>query len=153
MQKMFSRCRGLLQWRNYSWSPAILTLCLVSLASVPGIVQGQDGPVAQLEQTSDTDGEFYFSEDGESYGESSRPLAFFVGILFGLGVLVLSMAYFYLWISQLVQLMIFSDKDFPGRSDKTLWLIIYIFFAPIAPFIFMWWKKAYLHVRHLEQNQ
>jgi len=149
MQEMFSRCRKLFQWHLYSWLPLIVTLCLVSLASVPGIVQGQDGPLVQLQQSGEVDGDIYFNEGGKS----SNPLAFFVGILFGLGVLVLSMAYFYLWISQLVQLMIFSDKDFPGRSDKTLWLIIYIFFAPIAPFIFMWWKKAYLHVRHLEQNQ
>lgn len=148
MQKMFSRCRGLLQWRNYSWSPAILALCLVSLACLPEIVQGQDGPVAQLEQISDTDGEIYFSEDGES----SRPLAFFVVILLYLVLLVLVLAYVYLWISQLVQLMIFNDQDFPGRIDKPLWLVIYIVFSPLAPFIFIWWKKAYLHVRHLEQN-
>ena len=146
MQKMFSRCRG---WGLYSWSPVIVTVCLVSLACVPGIVQGQDGPVAQLDQTSDSDGEIYFSEDGES----SRPLAFFVGIFLYLVLLVLVLAYVYLWISQLVQLMIFSDKDFPGRIDKPLWLVIYIVFSPIAPVIFIWWKKAYLHVRHLEKNQ
>ncbi|MFP6602719.1 MAG: hypothetical protein VB862_09340 [Pirellulaceae bacterium] len=67
-------------------------------------------------------------------------------------LIVFVLAYVYLWISQLVQLMIFSDKDFPGRIDKPLWVVIYIVFAPLAPFIFMWWKKAYLHVCHLDRN-
>ena len=73
----------------------------------------------------------------------------------GLAELILiafGLAYLYLWISQLVQLMILSDKDFPGRIDKPLWLVIYIVFLPLAPVIFIWWKKVYLHVRHLEQN-
>lgn len=67
-------------------------------------------------------------------------------------LIVFVLAYVYLWISQLVQLMIFSDKDFPGRIDKPLWVVIYIVFLPLAPVIFIWWKKVYLHVRHLEQN-
>ena len=72
--------------------------------------------------------------------------------LLNLILIVFVLAYVYFWISELVQLMIFSDKDFPGRIDKPLWIVIYIFFAPLAPFIFMWWKKAYLHVRDLEKT-
>ncbi|HIA19570.1 MAG TPA: hypothetical protein EYN70_09185 [Planctomycetaceae bacterium] len=149
MQKMFLRCRG---WGLYSWSPVIVTVCLVSLACLPGIVQGQDGPVAQLSEGSDFDGEIYFDE--EEGGESVEiwNLEFFVRILLRLGALVLCLVYVYLWISQLVQLMIFSDDDFPGRIDKPSWLVIYIVFSPLAPFIFMWWKKAYLHARQLEHK-
>ncbi|MFP6672503.1 MAG: hypothetical protein VB857_13915, partial [Pirellulaceae bacterium] len=99
------------------------------------------------------DGEIYFDEEEGVESVEIWNLAFFVRILFSLGALVLCMVYVYLWISQLVQLMIFSDDDFPGRIDKPLWLVIYIVFTPLAPFIFMWWKKAYLHVCHLEQNQ
>nr|ADI21976.1 hypothetical protein [uncultured Planctomycetales bacterium HF0130_29M04] len=72
--------------------------------------------------------------------------------LLALTLVVLSIVYVYLWITQLVQLMVFRDNDFPGRNDKTLWLIIYIVFIPLAPFIFMWWKSVYLHVQKMERN-
>ena len=73
--------------------------------------------------------------------------------LLALTLVVFSIVYVYLWITQLVQLMVFRDNDFPGRNDKILWVIIYIVFVPLAPFIFMWWKSVYLHVQDLERNE
>lgn len=65
---------------------------------------------------------------------------------------VLILGYLYLWITQFVQLMVFSDSDFPGRNDKILWVIIYIVFSPLAPFLFMWWKSVSMQVSQLEKN-
>ena len=73
--------------------------------------------------------------------------------LLALTLVVFSIVYVYLWITQLVQLMVFRDNDFPGRNDKTLWLIIYIAFIPLSPFILMWWKSVYLHVQKMERNE
>lgn len=146
MQGMFSRCRELFSWRCLSsWLLIMVAACLVSLTCLPRNAQGQYNPAA--EDLSEPDKDIY-ADDTEQSSLGSR----IVPALFVILLPVLGMAFIYLWISQLVQLMIFTDNDFPGRTDKILWLIIYIAFVPIAPFIFMWWKKAYLHVRHLEKN-
>ena len=147
MPGFFTSFRALFQWRwLHSWSPVIVCVCL---ACLPGIVQGQEEGSSENEEWAGP--VIAFPEEG-GRGREVQPIEIFGYILFGLVVLVLCTAYFYLWISQLVQLMVFTNDDFPGRADKTLWLIIYIFFSPIAPFIFMWWKKAYLHVRYLERK-
>tara|TARA_Y100001960_G_C14224496_1_gene610676 strand:+ start:113 stop:346 length:234 start_codon:yes stop_codon:yes gene_type:complete len=75
-----------------------------------------------------------------------------VNSLLALVLFAVGMVYLYLWISQLVQLMTLSCDDFPGRHDKILWVIIYIVFFPLAPFIFVWWKQAYLHMHQLKQK-
>ncbi len=150
MQKKFSRYRGLLQWHNYSWWPVIVTLCLISLAAMPGTVQGQNPH--EMSGDSFYGDDSYFDSHDDSHMDSSRPVAFYVGIFFSVVLAGLFLAYIYLWITQLVQLMVFRDNDFPGRNDKILWVIIYIVFVPVAPFIFMWWKSVFLLVLDLENN-
>ena len=65
-------------------------------------------------------------------------------------VSLLATLLFLVWFCQLVQLMLFSDEDFPGKNDKLIWCLIFILLSPIAPFAFMWWKTAYKHVRSLQ---
>ena len=62
------------------------------------------------------------------------------------------LAYFFLWSWQFVQLMLLEDEQFPGRSDKIMWVVVFIVFWFIAPVPFMWWKKSTLHLRELENN-
>ncbi|MEC7565013.1 MAG: hypothetical protein VX738_04955 [Planctomycetota bacterium] len=66
-------------------------------------------------------------------------------VLFALG-------YLFLWSWQFVQLMLLEDKQFPGKSDKTMWVVVFIVFWFIAPVPFMWWKKSIIHLRELENN-
>lgn len=47
------------------------------------------------------------------------------------------------WVYQFVQLMLFSDGDFPGRYDKPLWAAAFVFAFLLAPLAFFGWKQAY----------
>jgi hypothetical protein len=51
------------------------------------------------------------------------------------------------WVMQFVQLMVLSDSDFPGRTDKILWVAAFLLIAPAAPFAFLLWKSAMTQVR------
>jgi hypothetical protein len=48
------------------------------------------------------------------------------------------------WIRELIFLMSLGDKDFPGKHDKALWLVLFVVLFFIAPFIFRSWRKFYL---------
>lgn len=69
-----------------------------------------------------------------------------VGFLVGI-ILVL------LWAFQFVQMMLLEDTDFPGRYDKILWLVTFITFFFIAPFLFMAWKNGIKHYRQAERRE
>ena len=47
------------------------------------------------------------------------------------------------WVYQFVQVMLFSETDFPGKYDKCLWTAAFIFAFLLAPFAFYGWKYAY----------
>jgi len=47
------------------------------------------------------------------------------------------------WVYQFVQLMLFSEADFPGKYDKCLWAAAFILVFLLAPFAFLGWKCAY----------
>jgi hypothetical protein len=51
------------------------------------------------------------------------------------------------WVYQFVLLMLLGDEDFPGRHDKILWVAVFVLLSVIAPFAFLWWKRACLTMR------
>jgi hypothetical protein len=51
------------------------------------------------------------------------------------------------WIYQFIQLMLLSERDFPGGRDKVLWAAAFIVMFPLAPFAFIFWKTAYRAMR------
>jgi ABC-type bacteriocin/lantibiotic exporter with double-glycine peptidase domain len=54
------------------------------------------------------------------------------------------------WVYQFIQLMLLSDTDFPGKYDKILWVVAFIFAFCVAPFAFLSWKTAYRMMRRKE---
>lgn len=65
------------------------------------------------------------------------------------GVLLVPVAI--IWIYQFVQLMLFSDSDFPGKYDKVLWVVAFFVAFPVAPLAFYSWKAAYQEMRSHER--
>jgi hypothetical protein len=51
------------------------------------------------------------------------------------------------WVYEFVQLMLLADGDFPGRYDKALWVVAFVVLFVIAPFAFLYWKRASLTMR------
>jgi hypothetical protein len=72
-------------------------------------------------------------------------IAFLVGgDAMGLVVpMILILVFCFFWTYQFIQLMLFSDADFPGKHDKCLWTAAFIFALFLAPFAFFGWKYAY----------
>jgi hypothetical protein len=58
-----------------------------------------------------------------------------------------------IWLYQFIQLMLLADSDFPGKCDKILWVVAFVCVPLLAPFAFMYWKKAYLSLRTEERQQ
>jgi hypothetical protein len=48
-----------------------------------------------------------------------------------------------IWAYQFIQLMLMSDEEFPGRSDKITWSLVFVIMMPLAPFVFLFWRGAY----------
>ena len=48
------------------------------------------------------------------------------------------------WCFQLTFLMLMEPDLFPGPHDKALWVAVFIFVAPLAPFAFHFWRQAIL---------
>jgi len=44
------------------------------------------------------------------------------------------------WLYQFVQLMLLEDSLFPGCFDKALWVAVFVFVFPLAPFAFLMFK-------------
>ena len=59
----------------------------------------------------------------------------------------------WLWVTQFIQLMLMSERDFPGRNDRQLWVIAFIIVFFFAPFAFWGWKAAYLDQLDAEDEQ
>jgi hypothetical protein len=57
------------------------------------------------------------------------------------------------WCYQFIQLMLLADADFPDRFDKILWFLAFFLAFFITPFVFRFWKQAYLAVRRAEVHQ
>jgi len=65
--------------------------------------------------------------------------------------LLIGMAiFFYEWFRRFIALMLLPDNCFPGRHDKLVWGIAFVFLFFIAPITFYYWQKAYLAVRETE---
>jgi len=62
-------------------------------------------------------------------------------------LIVVSLVLIVFWVYQFVLLMLLSDDDFPGRYDKILWVAVFVLLSVIAPFAFLWWKRACLTMR------
>ena len=58
-------------------------------------------------------------------------------------VMIAGVVFCFFWVYQFVQLMLFSDADFPGKYDKCLWTAAFILAFLLAPFGFFGWKYAY----------
>jgi hypothetical protein len=71
----------------------------------------------------------------------------------GVAIGVIALLLLIVWWWQFIQLMMFSDSDFPGRYDKPLWAVLFIVACVIAPFLFMHWKSAYLTMRADTRNE
>jgi hypothetical protein len=48
------------------------------------------------------------------------------------------------WVWQFVQLMMLEDRLFPGRFDKLVWGMVFVFLCPVAPVAFLVWKNVRL---------
>ena len=48
------------------------------------------------------------------------------------------------WSYQFVLLMMMEDNLFPGKADKVIWGAAFLFAAPLAPFLFILWRRAIL---------
>ncbi|MCU0780292.1 MAG: hypothetical protein MUF04_04215 [Akkermansiaceae bacterium] len=59
-------------------------------------------------------------------------------------VFVAFLALLIFWGYQLVFLMLMEDKLFPGRFDKPMWVAVFVLAAPLAPFVFLFWRRAIL---------
>jgi len=62
-------------------------------------------------------------------------------------IVIIALVFLAFWARQFIQLMMFSDSDFPGRYDKRFWAVLFIVASVIAPFLFIYWKSAYLAMR------
>lgn len=54
-------------------------------------------------------------------------------------------AFSWWWTTQFIQLMLMSESDFPGRSDKSIWAAAFVLVFFLAPFAFFVWKIVYLN--------
>lgn len=67
-------------------------------------------------------------------------------------MLIMAIAFAVFWCYQLVFLMMMEDSLFPGKQDKLIWGVLFALVAGLAPFAFLFWRKAMLSsgndVRH-----
>lgn len=67
-------------------------------------------------------------------------------------VLGVALIFAIIWCYQFIQLMLLEDTLFPGRRDKILWVVAFIFMFFVAPVAFLFWKSAYLEVRRRDHE-
>lgn len=77
-------------------------------------------------------------------------LGFLCGYLVVLSVLFLLGAVY--WVFRFVQLMALDEEDFPGRHDKTLWVIAFVVANVFAAVAFHWWKAVMREMRAAERE-
>ena len=56
------------------------------------------------------------------------------------------------WVLQFAQLMALDEEDFPGRHDKTLWVIAFVVANVFAAAAFQWWKGVMQEMRAAERE-
>ena len=56
-------------------------------------------------------------------------------------VIVLIVIIIIFWFIEFIFLMSLNDSNFPGKSDKVLWFIVFFILPLLAPFLFRSWKK------------
>jgi hypothetical protein len=59
-------------------------------------------------------------------------------------IVVVIIAVVIIWSYQFVFLMLMEDALFPGRLDKAIWGAAFLLAAPLAPFVFLLWRRAIL---------
>ena len=57
-------------------------------------------------------------------------------------IIVAVLALLAFWCYQFIFLMMIEDDLFPGKLDKAIWAAVFIFVAPLAPFVFRLWRRA-----------
>jgi uncharacterized RDD family membrane protein YckC len=57
------------------------------------------------------------------------------------------------WVIQFAQMMALSDKDFPGRNDKTLWLVAFLVFNVLTAFAFTFWRGIMVGIRSAQKGR
>ena len=67
-----------------------------------------------------------------------------------LTIVLVALALF--WIYQFAQLMTLSDDDFPGRFDKTLWVVAFVTVTFLAALAFSVWKGIMPEVQEAERE-
>ncbi len=67
--------------------------------------------------------------------------------------LLLVILFLLFWGQQFIQLLLLGDSDLPGRYDKLCWTLIFIVALPVSPFLFVYWKGAYLALRKEERAE
>jgi hypothetical protein len=59
-------------------------------------------------------------------------------LVFGIPIILLLI---FFWFREFIFMMSLNDSNFPGKSDKVLWFIIFFILPLFAPFLFRAWKK------------
>ena len=54
------------------------------------------------------------------------------------------------WGKGFIQLMLLPDDCFPGKNDKLVWGLAFVFLFPVTPTVFYYWQQAYLVVKESE---
>jgi hypothetical protein len=62
---------------------------------------------------------------------------FMLAILLALGL------FFRTWRDEFLFLMALRDEDFPGRSDKLIWAVVLLVFAPVGLWVFRSYRLAH----------
>ena len=60
-----------------------------------------------------------------------------------LAVLIVLALYSRIWRDEFIFLMGLRDDEFPGRSDKLIWVFLLIVLAPVGPWLFRSYRLAH----------
>ncbi len=67
-------------------------------------------------------------------------------------ILIVLAIFFYEWFRRFIALMLLSDDCFPGRYDKLIWGLAFVFLFFVAPITFYYWQRTYLELRKEESG-
>jgi hypothetical protein len=62
-------------------------------------------------------------------------------------IIIAAFALAIFWCYQFVLLMMMEDDLFPGRGDKLIWGLCFFIVAPLAPIVFLLWRKTTLQIK------
>ena len=60
--------------------------------------------------------------------------------------------FFYEWFRRFISLMLLPYVCFPGRYDKLIWGLAFVFLFFVTPVTFYYWQKTYLQVKSAETD-